>query len=91
MHLQQVQVTIDLLNQARRLGQLVQRADPELGGLELEARTATGETAADLAEIRQIRISVTARSHRPIPRARGPGYYRDSLYTVAYLRNGGRW
>jgi type II secretory pathway pseudopilin PulG len=65
-------------------------AEPELGGLKLEALTASGEDATDLAEISQIRVSVTARSHRPVQRAMGPSFYHDSLSTVAYLRNGRR-
>ena len=65
-------------------------AEPELGGLRLEALTAAGESATDLAEINQVRVSVTARSYRPVQRAMGPGFYHDSLRTLAYLRNARR-
>ncbi len=60
---------------------------PAGGGLRFEYLTSAGSPALEPGEVSQVRISLEASSLRPIPRAQGPGPYRDTLSAVVFLRN----
>ncbi|UCF18861.1 MAG: prepilin-type N-terminal cleavage/methylation domain-containing protein [Gemmatimonadota bacterium] len=79
------------LGQRLRGGRMQPLAGPFVspgdGGLKFEYLTSVGSPALEPGEVSQVRFAVEARSLRPIPRAQGPGPYRDTLSAVVFLRN----
>lgn len=62
-------------------------ASPDSGGLRLEYLNAAGVWTGDPREVVQVRLSVKARSHVPIPGAGGADFIHDSLTVSVHLRN----
>ena len=62
-------------------------APPASGGLRLEYLNDVGAPTTDRHAVVRVRISVVARSERPIPRRNGLHFSTDSLSTVVFLRN----
>lgn len=79
------------LGQRLRYGRLQPIAGPfapaGFGGLEIEYMTAEGAPTDDPRRVALVRISVTARSRRRVPRAGGADFFAARLSTVVYLRN----
>jgi hypothetical protein len=62
-------------------------ADPAAGGLRLEFLDGVGGLVVDPGAAVQVRVSVVARSPRPVPVRGGSRFFHDSLSTVVLLRN----
>ncbi|UCC73385.1 MAG: hypothetical protein JSV86_02125 [Gemmatimonadota bacterium] len=62
-------------------------ADPTVGGLRFEFLGRDGRSTEDARAVVEVRISVRARSPRPVPGRAGPRYLHESLASVVTPRN----